>query len=85
MLTQFMNEWYGETVRWTNQLMKVTAAESPANAELLSAWTSQWVARLEQAVLPLAQLAFGENAAAQQVAEVKQELLARLAKQGIKV
>ena len=33
---------------------------------------------------PLAQLAFGD-AAAQQVAEVKQELLARLAKQGIKV
>ena len=84
MLTQFMNEWYEETVRWTNALIKVTAAESPANAALLTQWTSAWVQRLEQAVLPIAELAFGDQASTQ-VAEVKQELLARLAKQGIKV
>ncbi len=84
MLTQFMNEWYEETVRWTNALIKVTAAESSANAALLTQWTSAWVQRLEQAVLPIAELAFGDQAATQ-VAEVKQELLARLAKQGIKV
>ncbi len=84
MLTQFMNEWYEETVRWTNALIKVTAAESSANAALLTQWTSAWVQRLEQAVLPIAELAFGDQAATQ-VAEVKQELLTRLAKQGIKV
>lgn len=84
MLTQFMSEWYEETVRWTNQLMKVTAAESPANAQLLTDWTAQWLARAEQAVLPIAGLAFGAGAAGQ-VAAVKQDLLARLAKQGIKV
>ncbi len=84
MLTQFMSEWYEETVRWTNQLMKVTAAESPANAQLLTGWTAQWLARAEQAVLPIAGLAFGAGAAGQ-VAAVKQDLLARLAKQGIKV
>lgn len=84
MLTQFMSEWYEETVRWTNQLMKVTAAESPANAQLLTDWTAQWLVRAEQAVLPIAGLAFGAGAAAQ-VAAVKQDLLARLAKQGIKV
>ena len=84
MLTQFMNEWYEETVRWTNALIKVTAAESSANAALLTQWTSAWVQRLEQAVLPIAELAFGDQAATQ-VTEVKQELLARLAKQGIKV
>lgn len=84
MLTQFMNEWYEETVRWTNALIKVTATESSANAALLTQWTSAWVQRLEQAVLPIAELAFGDQAATQ-VAEVKQELLTRLAKQGIKV
>ena len=84
MLTQFMNEWYEETVRWTNALIKVTAAESSANAALLTQWTSAWVQRLEQTVLPIAELAFGDQASTQ-VAEVKQELLARLAKQGIKV
>lgn len=84
MLTQFMNEWYEETVRWTNPLMKITAAESAANAALLTEWTGKWAARLEQALLPLAELAFGDDAA-QQLAAVKQELLARLAKQGIKV
>ena len=71
-------------MRWTNALIKVTAAESSANAALLTQWTSAWVQRLEQAVLPIAELAFGDQAATQ-VTEVKQELLARLAKQGIKV
>ena len=84
MLTQFMREWFDETTRWTNQLLKVTAAESPANAALLTAWTSQWLARMEQALTPVAELAFGVDGAAQ-LAAVKQELLARLAKQGIKV
>ena len=84
MLTQFMREWFDETTRWTNQLLKVTAAESPANAELLTTWTSQWLARMEQALTPVAELAFGVDGAAQ-LAAVKQELLARLAKQGIKV
>lgn len=84
MLTQFMSEWHTENLRWTNQLLKVTAAESAANAQLLAAWAGQWLSRMEQTVLPIAQLAFGE-AAAQQVTAVKTELLARLAKQGIKV
>jgi phenol hydroxylase P1 protein len=84
LLTQFMKEWYAETVRWTNQLMKVTAAESDANAELLSQWTDKWTERLEGALQPVAVMAFnGEGSA--QLAEVKQELLARLAKQGVKV
>lgn len=83
MLTQFMNDWYAETTRWTNQLMKVTAKESEANKQLLLEWTDKWTARLEQAILPIAEQAFADNAA-EQVSEVKQALLARLAKQGVK-
>lgn len=84
MLTQFMNEWNEENSRWTNQLLKVTASESAANAELLAQWTQTWLVRLEQAFMPIAQLAFGEQGA-EQLATVKATLLARLAKQGIKV
>lgn len=86
MLTSFMNDWYAETTRWTNQLMKVTAAESEENKQLLTQWTQQWLVRLETAVLPIAENAFGDKTlAAEQLAETKQALLTRLAKQGIKL
>lgn len=84
MLIQFMTEWYDETVRWTNQLMKVTAAESPENAALLSQWTQRWLARLEPAITLIASLGFGDQVA-EQVMAVKQDLIARLAKNGVKV
>lgn len=82
--TQFMNDWYAETIRWTNQLMKVTAAESNDNAELLSSWVTKWSDRLEEALMPIANEALGDSGAAQLV-EVKQALHARLAKQGLSV
>lgn len=84
MLTQFMNEWSEENTRWTNQLLKVTASESTENAALLAQWTQAWLARVEAALAPIAQLAFGEQGA-EQLAAVKAELVARLAKQGVKV
>ena len=84
LLTQFMSEWQAETERWTNQLVKVTAAESEANAALLSGWVKAWTERMETALQPLAEKALGENGAAQ-LAEVKLELLTRLGKQGIAV
>lgn len=84
MLTQFMNEWSEENTRWTNQLLKVTASESAENAALLVQWTQAWLARIEAAFAPLAQMAFGEQGA-EQLAAVKAELVARLAKQGVKI
>lgn len=84
MLTQFMTEWYEETTRWTNTLAKVTSAESPENAQLLTQWTSQWLSRIEQALQPIAQLAFGADGD-KQLADVKQALVTRLGKNGIKV
>lgn len=84
MLTQFMNEWNEENTRWTNQLLKVTASESATNTTLLTTWIQAWLARAEQALAPIAQLAFADQGA-EQLAVVKAELVARLAKQGIKV
>ena len=84
LLTQFMNDWYAETIRWTNALMKVTAAESEANTKLLSGWVTQWAERIERAVLPVAEMAFADDGSAQ-LTEVKQALLNRLAKQGLNI
>jgi len=82
LLTQFMKDWYAENIRWTNQLIKVTAAESEANTVLLNGWVSKWVERLETAMQPIAEMAMGDEGDTQ-LSEVKQELLARLAKQGL--
>jgi phenol hydroxylase P1 protein len=84
MLTEFMSEWYGETIRWTNALAKVTANESGANQELLSEWFGKWSARLSEALEPIAEKAFGADGGTE-LAEVKQELHARFAKQGLSV
>jgi len=84
MLTEFMSEWYSETIRWTSALAKVTANESEANRELLSVWFKKWTSRLAEAVEPVAEKAFGADGSAE-LAEVRQELLERFSQQGIKV
>lgn len=84
MLTEFMPQWYSETVRWTNALAKVTAAESTENKELLSTWLNKWVSRLCEAIEPVAVEAFGPEGTSE-LAEVKEELLARLGKQGLTI
>ncbi len=81
LLTQFMNDWYKETTRWTNKLLNVTAEESDENNKLLSAWTNKWSNRLEAALLPVANVAFSDGE--QQLAEVREELSTRIKKQGI--
>ena len=84
MLVSFMGDWYTETIRWTNQLMKVTAKESDANRDLLCGWVEKWLIRVEEALQPVAQKAFGPEGT-KHLEDVKQELLDRLAKQGINV
>lgn len=84
MLTEFMSEWYSETVRWTNALAKVTVAESDENKQLLSTWMDKWVSRLSEAIEPIAIKAFGSEGATE-LAEVREELLARFGKQGLSI
>ena len=84
LLTQFMSDWYVETTRWTNQLIKVVAKESDANTELLSSWVLKWTERLNNAVFPITQVAFTDGGE-DKLEEIKCALLKRLAKQGLKV
>jgi phenol hydroxylase P1 protein len=84
MTTTLMKEWYAENIRWTNQLIKVTAAESEANKKLLSEWVKQWTCRLYSAIEPLADSAFEHNGK-EQLDVVKENLLTRLTKQGLSI
>jgi len=84
MLTEFMGDWYKETVRWTNALAKVTVNESDENKQTISLWVDKWGSRLATAIEPIAIKAFGDQGI-NEVNEVKEELLARLAKQGVTI
>lgn len=82
MLTQFMSDWFDETRKWIDAVIKVAAAESDANRGLLEGWTRQWSARAASALLPVAELALGtqaDEAMAEQLAAFK----ARAAKAGL--
>lgn len=63
MLTEFMNEWFDENVRWVDATLKTAADESPANAELLAQWYASWRDQAVQALAPLAALALGAQGA----------------------
>lgn len=83
MLTAFMPEWHKESARWVDAVLKVAAAESPENLGLLQQWTDDAVARAQQALVPLAELALHAHGdAALQAA--REELDARLTKIGLR-
>ncbi len=64
MLTEFMAEWFDEHVRWTDQVMKIAAAESPANREQLAQWVAKWQTLAATALLPIAGHALDDAGAA---------------------
>lgn len=84
MLTGFMGDWYVDQCRWVDALLKVTAAESPDNATLLSGWANDWMARADDAVQPLADYVLEKNGAAA-VAACRALLDGRLQKAGLTV
>ena len=84
MLTEFMDDWYGESVKWVDAFVKIAAAESPANKHLLSEWTRDWTGRAGEALAPLAKLMYFEDAQPA-LEEARSALLARVAKAGLHV
>ena len=84
MLTAFMTEWYGESAKWVDAQIKIAAAESPANRELLSEWTRTWRDRALSALVPVAAMALGEQAQAA-ADEVLGQFNSRAAKLGLSV
>ena len=45
MLTHFMNDWFDETRKWIDAVLKTAAAESPENRAVIEGWTRNWSAR----------------------------------------
>jgi phenol hydroxylase P1 protein len=81
MMTEFMVEWRAETTRWVDAVVKTAAAESEANAALLSGWTKDWLGRAVEAVKPLCDHVLGDGASA--AASIEGELTSRFSKLGL--
>ena len=62
--------------------MKIAAAESPENKEVMARWLSQWRDRSASALLPVARIALGDRSD-EVLVEVVQQFNARMAKAGV--
>lgn len=84
MLTQFMNDWFGETRKWVDAVLRTAAAESDHNRQLLQEWTQKWSNRAAAALLPVAGLALGSEADGA-IGEEMSAFKARMKKNGIEI
>ena len=62
MMTRFMNEWYAETSKWVDAQIKVAAAESQHNKDLVSGWARAYRDKAAPALEPIAALGLGSKA-----------------------
>lgn len=84
MLNEFMQDWGKDEKRWLDHLLKVTAAESPENAALMSQWISTWTDRAIEAFTPIAGHVLGDEAA-NVMASIREEITKRSKKSGIEI
>ncbi|NTV72444.1 MAG: phenol hydroxylase [Azonexaceae bacterium] len=84
MLCQFMNDWFDETRKWVDAVMKVAAAESEHNRAILQEWTEKWSGRAAAAMLPVVRKALGADAD-EVVGEEVAAFKARLKKVGVDI
>jgi phenol hydroxylase P1 protein len=82
LLTRFPCEWHGESAKWVDAVVKVAAAESPENKALLRTWLARDLERVQEALEPIAKLAFGEGAAVA-LSAAQEQLESRVAKCGL--
>lgn len=80
MLTQFQTEWFVESSRWADATIKTAVQESDANRQLIEQWIADWRERVNGALLPLANEAFGGAHGQAVLDELNTELDQRLAK-----
>jgi phenol/toluene 2-monooxygenase (NADH) P1/A1 len=84
MLTRFHAEWFAETSKWTNAVLKNAASESEANKAKIEEWLNHYSALAQAALTPLAAEAFGDDANAV-MGDLSEQYRARLAKLGLSV
>ncbi|MEX2474311.1 MAG: phenol hydroxylase, partial [Marinobacter sp.] len=81
MLTEFMRDWFKESLRWTNAMIKTVVAESDGNKEQIQAWIDHWEPRAYEALLPIANETTGRDA----LDQIRTEFSARIKKLGVEV
>lgn len=84
MLTQFMSDWFDETRKWVDAVLRTAAAESDHNRALLQEWTQKWSNRAASALLPVVELALPAHAdetLSEELANFKE----RMKKNGIEI
>ncbi|HLN24887.1 MAG TPA: aromatic/alkene monooxygenase hydroxylase subunit beta [Patescibacteria group bacterium] len=77
MLTEFMSEWFAEHSRWVDSVIKITAAESGENKDLINGWLSKWSAAAAAALRPLAVRVLGNQKGAAAIDTVVADLKKR--------
>lgn len=80
MLTEFMTNWFAESSRWIDMVLKTAAAQSDANKAQIEQWVDHWSGRCIEALAPVAEQMLGTAAAVATLAELKDELAQRAAK-----
>ena len=68
MLTEFMSDWRAEEARWSDNVIKTVAAESPENNALVSQWATHWIGRAVEALNPLSNSLLGDDGVAARTA-----------------
>ena len=80
MLIEFITSWYEETAKWLDNVIKVMAAESSENKDLLSQWVKEDIEIMENAMLEL--VSFSTNPK-ELIDSTKVELIENLKKCGL--
>ena len=84
MLSEFVVDWYAESSRWVDAVLKIAAAESDANRALLESWISHWLPQVSAALIPLADYAMDSDGE-RIIAELERELRARAGRLALQV
>jgi len=79
MLTEFLRDWYKESLRWIDSMLKTVTSESQENTEQMQVWLQQWQPRVIDALRPLAEASVGIDA----LNEVSQQFAMRLKRIGL--
>lgn len=82
MLCRFMTDWFAETSKWVDAQIKVAAAESPENKELITQWIRTHRDQVLSALRPLASHALNSKAD-DALQDLNDQFVARVAKLGI--
>lgn len=83
MMTEFVNTWYGESLRWVDKTLNVAANESSENKANIEKWINAYILDAEKAALALAENLV--DSPQDSIGEIKKELLSRLSKNNINV